>query len=50
MKHLQNSMMSDMVALKTEQKILGERIKLTVTQDTLVLNLKATKARSRFIQ
>ena len=43
-------MMSDMVALKTEQKILGERIKLTVTQDTLVLNLKATKARSRFIQ
>lgn len=50
MKHLQTSLMSDMIALKQEQKILSERIKLTVTQDTLVLNLKATKARSRFIQ
>ena len=39
-----------MIALKTEQKTLSDRIKLTVTQDTLVLNLKATKARSRFIQ
>lgn len=43
-------MISDMIALKTEQKTLSDRIKLTVTQDTLVLNLKATKARSRFIQ
>ena len=42
--------MADMIALKTEQKTLSDRIKLTVTQDTLVLNLKATKARSRFIQ
>ena len=50
MQYLQDSMMSDTVALKSQQKSLADRIKLTVTQDTLVLNLKSTKARSRFIQ
>ena len=43
-------MMNDIVALKTQQKTISDRIKLTVTQDTLVHNLKATKARSHFIQ
>ena len=42
--------MADTVTLKTQQKILGERIKMTVSQSTLVHNLRATKARSRFIQ
>ena len=49
MNFLQDSMMNDTVALKSQQKSLADRIKLTVTQDTLVLNLKSTKARSRFI-
>ena len=47
---MQDSLMNDTSALKTQQKTLSDRIKLTVTQDTLVHNLKATKARSRFIQ
>lgn len=42
--------MADIVLLKSQQKTLSDRIKLAVTQDTLVHNLKATKARSRFIQ
>ena len=50
MDFLQDVMMNDIVELKSQQKTLADRIKLTVTQDTLVHNLKATKARSRFIQ
>lgn len=50
MSALQDIMMADIISLKTQQKTLSDRIKLTVNQDTLVLNLKATKARSRFIQ
>ena len=42
-------MMTDIIALKVQQKTLQDRIKLTCSQDTLVHNLKATKARSRFI-
>ena len=41
--------MSDIILLKIQQKTLSERIRLTVAQDTLVHNLKATKERSRFI-
>jgi len=41
--------MADIVLLKSQQKTLSDRIKLAVTQDTLVHNLKATKARSHFI-
>ena len=42
--------MTDIVTLKTQQKILNERIKLVSGQSTLILNLRATKARSKFIQ
>ena len=43
-------MLQEILILKNQQKTLSDRIKLAVTQDTLVHNLKATKARSRFIQ
>ena len=42
--------MGDTTQLKIQQKTIADRIKLTCSQDTLVHNLKATKARSRFIQ
>ena len=50
MDHLQDSVMNDLIALKTQHKTISDRIKLTVTQHTLVHNLKSTKARSHFIQ
>lgn len=42
--------MQDTVMLTKQQKLLSERIKVAVSQNTLIHNLKSTKARSRFIQ
>ena len=50
MQYLQDVLMNDIVSLKTQEKTLTDRIKLTLSQNTLVLNLRSTKARSRFIQ
>lgn len=50
MDHLQTSLFNDMFSLKTQERTMSDRIKLIAKQDELVHNLKATKARSSFIQ
>lgn len=49
MTFVRNSAMVDTIALKHQSKILKERIQMAYAQNTLVHNLKSTKARSRFI-
>ena len=49
MDHLTEGFIRDIYALKSQEKTMSDRIKLTLKQDELVHNLKATKARSLFI-
>jgi len=49
MNDLKNALMTDTVTIKTQQKILKEKIDLAVIQNVIVQNLRRTKARSRFI-
>ena len=48
--YVSDSAMNDTLVLRGQAKILRERIQMAYAQNTLVHNLKSTKARSRFIQ
>lgn len=49
MQELKNQLMSDVDTLKTQQKLLKERIDLCMKQNLIVNNLRRIRARSKFI-